>query len=101
MKSSCVYILASTRNGTLYIGVTSDLIGRVWRQKNGMCTGFTDRYRVNRLVWFGASDTMEQAIVREKAMKRWLRAWKIALIEELNPEWTDLYPGLLRSLSRG
>lgn len=101
MKSPCVYILASKRNGTLYIGVTSDLIGRVWRHRNGICPGFTALYRVHRLVWFEASDTMEQAIFREKAMKRWLRGWKIALIEGRNPQWADLYPGLLRSLSRG
>ena len=101
MKSPCVYILASQRNGTLYIGVTSDLIGRMWQHRNGRCGGFAGRYRVGRLVWFDGYDTMEQAISREKAMKRWLRRWKVELIEERNPEWLDLYPGLLRAYSKG
>jgi putative endonuclease len=101
MKSSCVYILASKRNGTLYLGVTSDLIARVWQHRNGTCGGFAARHRVHRLVWFNGCDTMEQAIAREKSMKCWLRRWKIALIEARNPEWTDLYPGLLRRWSMG
>ncbi len=96
MKSPCVYMLASQRYGTLYIGVTSDLIGRMWQHRHGHCAGFTMRYRVHRLVWFEGHDTMDQAIAREKAMKRWMRRWKIELIEARNPEWTDLYPGLLR-----
>lgn len=95
MKSPCVYLLASRRNGTLYIGVTSDLIGRVWQHRNGVSAGFTTRYRVRRLVWFEPHDTMEQAIAREKSMKRWLRGWKIMLIEAHNPGWIDLYPGIL------
>lgn len=99
MKSPCVYMLASQRNGTLYIGVTSDLIGRMWQHRHGHCAGFTTRYRVHRLVWFEGYDTMTQAIAREKAMKRWMRNWKIELIEARNPEWTDLYPGLVRNPS--
>lgn len=101
MKSPCVYILASKRNGTLYIGVTSDLIGRVWLHRNDVCTGFTARYRVHRLVWFEPHETMEQAIAREKSMKRWLRGWKIMLIETRNPQWIDLYPGILSGWSMG
>lgn len=99
MTSPCVYILASQRNGTLYIGVTSDLIGRIWQHRNGTTGGFATRYRVHRLVWFEGHDTMEQAIAREKAMKRWMRGWKIELIEARNPEWTDLYSGLLHTPS--
>lgn len=101
MKSSCVYILASRRNGTLYIGVTSDLIGRAWQHRNGIPGGFAARHCVHRLVWFEGHDTMEQAIAREKAMKRWMRRWKIELIERCNPDWLDLYPGLLRTYSSG
>ncbi len=96
MKSPCVYLLASRRNGTLYIGVTSNLVGRVWQHRQGVCAGFTARYSVRRLVWFESHETMAQAIMREKALKHWLRAWKIALIEERNPDWVDLYPGLLK-----
>lgn len=101
MKLPCVYILASQRNGTLYIGVTSDLMGRMWQHRHAASGGFTARYRINRLVWFEAHDDMLQAIAREKAIKRWLRKWKIELIETRNPEWVDLYPGLLRGWSTG
>ena len=101
MTSPCVYILASRRNGTLYIGVTSDLIARAWQHRNGISGGFAARYRVHRLVWFEGHDTMEQAIAREKAMKRWMRRWKVELIERCNPGWLDLYPGLLHAYSRG
>ena len=94
MKQPCVYILASRRNGTLYIGVTSGLIGRVWQHKNGQGSRFTARYKVHTLVWFEAHDTMENAITREKQIKEWKRAWKIELIEKTNPEWRDLYADL-------
>lgn len=94
MKQPCVYILASRRNGTLYIGVTSGLIGRVWQHKNGQGSRFTARYKVLTLVWFEAHDTMENAITREKQIKEWKRAWKIELIEKTNPEWRDLYADL-------
>lgn len=93
MKSPRIYLLASRRNGTLYIGVTSDLLGRIWQRRQGACAGFTVRHGVQRLVWFESHDTMAQAIAREKALKRWRRAWKIALIEAQNPDWIDPYPG--------
>jgi len=95
MKQPCVYLLASRRNGTLYVGVTSDLIKRVWEHKNHVVEGFTKKYGVDRLVWYELHQTMESAIGREKAIKEWKRAWKLALIEEANPEWNDLYERLL------
>ena len=95
MKQPCVYILASRRNGTLYAGVTSDLIQRVWQHKNDQAEGFTKRYRVHTLVWFEVCATMDAAIAREKAIKEWKRAWKIELIEKANPAWRDLYAELL------
>ena len=91
MKIPCVYMLASRRNGTLYIGVTSDLVQRVWQHKNDLADGFTKKYGVHRLVWYEVHETMESAIVREKALKKWNRAWKIELIEEGNSDWVDLY----------
>jgi putative endonuclease len=94
-KQPCVYILASDRNGTLYVGVTSDLIKRVWEHKNGMVPGFTKRYNVHNLVWYEMHDSMESAIAREKAIKEWKRQWKLELIERENMEWKDLYSGLL------
>ena len=94
-KQPCVYILASDRNGTLYVGVTSDLIKLVWEHKNDLVPGFTKRYSVHELVWYDLHDSMESAIAREKAIKEWKRQWKLELIERENPEWKDLYPGLL------
>lgn len=91
----CVYILASARNGTLYIGVTSDLVKRVWQHKNDFVEGFTKQYGVHTLVWYEVHETMESAIAREKALKNWHRAWKIRLIEESNPAWLDLYEKLI------
>ncbi len=90
-KQPAVYILASKRNGTLYIGVTSDLTKRVWEHKNGMVEGFTKRYNIHRLVWYEIHESMESAITREKRIKEWKRAWKLELIEGANPEWEDLY----------
>jgi putative endonuclease len=87
----CVYILASRPVGTLYVGVTSDLARRVWQHKNGVVEGFTKQYGVRNLVFAEFHDTMEEAIVREKRVKKWRRAWKIKLIEEANPGWRDLY----------
>jgi putative endonuclease len=87
----CVYILASHRNGTLYVGVTSDLSRRVWEHKTGVIEGFTKRYQVHRLVYAEFHATMEEAILREKRIKGWRRAWKITLIEKTNPIWRDLY----------
>ncbi len=91
MKQPCVYILASKRNGTLYIGVTSNLPQRVWQHKNDLVEGFTKRYGVHMLVWLEAHETMESASTREKNLKRWKRDWKIELIEKDNPSWRDLY----------
>ena len=91
MKTPCVYILASKPFGTLYIGVTSNLVQRVWQHKQHLVEGFTKRYGIRRLVWYEAHNTMESAITREKALKKWGRAWKIRLIEEGNPDWADLY----------
>jgi putative endonuclease len=95
MKQPCVYLLANQRNGTLYIGVTSDLLQRTWQHRAHQVEGFTKTYHVTRLVWYELHGTMESAILREKAMKEWKREWKIALIEKDNPEWVDLYPTLV------
>jgi putative endonuclease len=89
-KQPCVYILASQDNGTLYIGVTSDLVRRVWQHKNNVAPGFTRQYGVHDLVWFEIHPTMESAIHREKLLKKWNRAWKKRLICRLNPSWRDL-----------
>ncbi len=94
LKQPCVYILASDKNGTLYVGVTSDLIKRVWEHKNDLAPGFTKRYRVHDLVWYELHGSMESAISREKTIKEWKRQWKLDLIEHGNPEWKDLYPDL-------
>jgi putative endonuclease len=90
-KQPAVYILASKRNGTLYIGVTSDLLKRIWLHKNNMVEGFTKRYSVHRLVWYELHESMESAITREKRLKDWKRKWKLELIESNNPNWQDLY----------
>ena len=95
MKQPCVYILASCWNGTLYVGVTSDLIQRILEHKNDIVAGFTRKYRVHDLVWFEQHATMASAIAREKAIKEWRRAWKIELIERTNPKWIDLYPDII------
>ena len=94
-RAPCVYLLASGRNGTLYVGVTSHLAKRVWEHKNDVGEGFTKRYQVHDLVWFEQHQTMESAIAREKAIKEWKRKWKLELIEASNPGWRDLYPELL------
>lgn len=94
MKLPCVYILASKRNGTLYVGVTSNLIQRVWQHRNDQVEGFTKRYKVHTLVWYETHETMGSAIAREKAIKEWQRAWKLELIETANPGWQDLGPRL-------
>jgi putative endonuclease len=92
----CVYILASDRNGTLYVGVTSDIAQRAWAHKTGAIDGFTKRYRVYRLVYLEFHETMDAAITREKQIKKWRRAWKLEMIERSNPQWLDLYEELLR-----
>ena len=94
-KQPCVYMLASRRNGTLYIGVTSNLSKRVHEHRSGVVGGFTRQYRIHHLVWFEAHETMHSAIAREKAIKEWKRKWKIELIENGNPCWRDLYEELL------
>ncbi len=93
-RNSCVYILASQQRGTLYIGVTSDLLKRLWQHREGVIGGFTSRYKVHRLVRFEMFERMEGAILREKQLKRWHRQWKINLIEQDNPQWIDLGIGL-------
>ncbi len=95
MKTYYVYIMASKKNGTLYIGVTNNLPQRVWEQKNDVHEGFTKKYGVHRLVWFEVTSDVEEAILREKQMKKWRRQWKINLIEEENPNWNDLYEGII------
>jgi len=95
LKQPCVYLLASRRNGTLYVGVTSDLLKRVWEHKQNLADGFTKRYGVHTLVWYELHDSMEEAIRREKAIKEWKRRWKLELIEKTNPEWRDLYEDLV------
>ena len=89
-----VYLLASQRNGTLYLGVTSNLLQRVWQHKEGEVAGFSRRYGVKALVWFEAHDDAVAAITREKQLKKWKRAWKIDLIESMNPYWNDLYASI-------
>ena len=91
-----VYLLASGKHGTLYIGVTNDLVRRVYEHKNKTIRGFTARYDVTKLVWYEAYDDPANAIAREKELKKWRRDWKIRLIEENNPDWSDLYPSITR-----
>jgi len=90
-----IYIMASTCRGTLYVGVTSDLIKRVYEHRNGLVDGFTDKYDVCMLAYYEVAGDSGAAIMREKQIKKWNRAWKIKLIEKLNPGWTDLYDSLL------
>ncbi len=94
-KQPATYILASNRNGTLYIGVTSDLIARVWQHREHVVAGFTNKYRVTKLVWYEMRGTMEEAILREKRIKKWNRAWKTRLIEEKNLYWNDLWEEII------
>jgi putative endonuclease len=91
-----VYLLASRKQGTLYLGVTRDLVRRVYEHKEKIIPGFTSRYAVDRLVWFECYDDPTNAIEREKDIKKWRRAWKIRLIEQDNPDWTDLYPEITK-----
>ena len=90
-----VYMLASRKQGTLYIGVTNDLVRRVYEHREGSVESFTKRYRVDRLVYFETHESIEAAIVREKKLKHWKRDWKMDLIERDNPDWRDLYPDLV------
>jgi len=91
LKQPSVYILASKKNGTLYIGVTSNLVKRIWQHKNHIVSGFSEQHEVTLLVYFEQFDDMYAAITREKVLKKWNRAWKIRLIEKTNPNWLDLY----------
>ena len=86
-----VYILASERNGTLYTGMTDDLVKRVWQHRNNVIPGFTQRYGVKMLVWYEPHDSRESAFMQERRLKKWNRAWKLALIEQKNPHWQDLW----------
>ena len=95
MKQYFVYILASRKNGTLYIGVTNDLVRRVYEHRRGLVGGFSKRYSVMTLVYFESSDSIVEAIQREKRLKHWNRAWKIRLIEAQNPGWNDLYSNII------
>ncbi len=91
-KNPAVYILASRKNGTLYIGVTSDLCNRISQHKDGKVPGFSQKYNIKILVWFQNFNNMEEAIKREKQLKEWKRSWKLELIEKSNPDWHDLFP---------
>ena len=94
-RQPCVYLLASGRNGTLYLGVTSNLVQRVWQHRTSAVDGFSARYDVHLLVWFEVHDTMASAIAREKRIKKWRRAWKADLIESANPYWRDLWSEII------
>ena len=94
-KQPVVYMLASKKNGTLYIGVTSNLIKRIWEHKNNLVQGFTKQYNVHDLVWYELHENMESAILREKMLKEWKRTWKLELIESSNPNWHDLYDTII------
>jgi len=95
MKAGCVYIMANRKNGTTYIGVTSDLVARAYQHREGLVPGFTKRYGCKLLVWFEAYDDLQEARRRELQMKEWKRSWKVKLIEESNLEWADLFPTLV------
>ena len=95
MKSPCVYLMASKPHGTIYLGVTSNPVQRVWEHKNNVVEGFTKEHTVHTLVWYELHDTMENAIQREKTIKKWNRSWKVRLIEQENPMWRDLYEDII------
>jgi putative endonuclease len=95
MKDGYVYIVASGRNGTLYIGVTSNLVQRVWQHREGLVPGFTKQHGCKLLVWYEHYDELQEARLRELQMKKWKRLWKLSTIELMNPEWRDLYPTLV------
>ena len=94
-KQPYVYLLASHCNGTLYVGVTSNLIARVWQHREHLADGFSRRYNVDCLVWYEAHPTMDSAIQREKRIKKWNRAWKVRLVDDMNPSWRDLWPDIV------
>ena len=90
-----VYVLANKKNGTLYVGMTDDLVKRIWQHRNGLIDGFTKRYGLKTLVWFEAHESRESAFTRERQIKKWNRIWKLELIERMNPTWRDLYEDIL------
>lgn len=94
MKGGFVYIMASGRNGTLYVGVTSDLVKRAWEHRNGVVPGFTKKHRCKLLVWYEVHEDLQQARLRELQMKKWKRLWKLSTIEGFNPDWRDLYDSI-------
>ena len=96
IRQPCVYMLASRRNGTLYVGVTADLVTRIHQHQAGYVPGFTRRYHVHTLVWFELHGSILEAITREKRIKRWRRAWKLELVESANPRWRNLYPDIIQ-----
>lgn len=96
MKEAYVYILANKKYGTMYVGVTSNLVKRIYEHKNNIIEGFTQRYDVKKLVYFEATSSITDAILREKQLKKWNRAWKIRIIEEFNPTWEDLYNNIVK-----
>ncbi len=96
MNCFYVYILSSKRNGTLYTGVTSNLVKRVYEHKNNLADGFTKKYNIHDLVWYELHHSPETAITREKQVKAWKREWKLRMIEESNPEWKDLYESICK-----
>jgi len=95
MKNYFIYIVSNKVNSTLYIGVTGNLIKRVYEQRHGLVDGFTKKYNVNKLVYYEQTENIESAIIREKQLKKWKRQWKNELVEKMNPRWEDLYDGLL------
>jgi len=95
-KSSYVYILASSLNGTLYVGVTSDLVKRVWQHREGLADGFTKQHDIKNLVWYEVHSDITEAIRREKQIKKWNRNWKVELIQQKNPRWCDLYADITK-----
>lgn len=98
-KVFTVYIVTNTRRGVLYTGMTSDLIGRAWKHRDGVLSGFSRQWGLKRLVWYETMPDAESAIALEKRIKRWRRDWKFALVEKMNPDWDDLGPGLLGDVS--
>ena len=96
MEESYVYILASRRNGTLYVGLTTDLVKRIWEHKNKILPGFTTKYNVNQLVYYEMHQDIMEAARRERRLKNWCRKWKLNIIEQLNPSWRDLYDEICR-----
>jgi len=95
VRQAAVYILANKPNGTLYIGVTNDLVKRTWEHRNDMVESFSKRYGIHRLVYYELFEDMVTAITREKQMKKWRRSWKLELIERQNPDWNDLWEGIV------